>query len=115
MQTPTANKWMELRDSYGRARERITAPKGIGTPQEDQQSRLTWTQGTESPTKVSTGWTFYIYVYPCIYVAEVQLGLHASLEQREQSLSLNLLPGCASSSRNGAAFSGLGGIGSTWP
>jgi hypothetical protein len=34
---------MELGDSYGRVRGKITAPKGIGTPQEDQQSQLTWT------------------------------------------------------------------------
>jgi hypothetical protein len=30
MQRPTAKQWMELRDSYGRIRRRIVAPKGIG-------------------------------------------------------------------------------------
>jgi hypothetical protein len=41
MQTPTAKHWMELGDSYRRIGGRITAPKRIGTPQEDQQSQLT--------------------------------------------------------------------------
>jgi hypothetical protein len=43
MQTPTAKQWMELGDSYGRKGGRIAALKGIGTPQEDQQSQLTRT------------------------------------------------------------------------
>jgi hypothetical protein len=32
---------MELSDSYGRVGEVLKALKGIGTPQEDQQSQLT--------------------------------------------------------------------------
>jgi hypothetical protein len=36
---------MELEDSYGRIGGRIATPKGIGTPQEDQQNQLTWTLG----------------------------------------------------------------------
>jgi hypothetical protein len=36
---------MELGDSYGRIGRRIATLKGIGTPQEDQQSQLTWTLG----------------------------------------------------------------------
>jgi hypothetical protein len=32
-------------NSHGRTRRRIVAPKGIETPQEDQQSQLTWTIG----------------------------------------------------------------------
>jgi hypothetical protein len=43
MQTPTAKQWMGLGDSYRRRGGRIAALKGIGTPQEDQQSQLTWT------------------------------------------------------------------------
>jgi hypothetical protein len=49
---------MKLGDSYERTGGSITAPKGIGTPQEDQQSELTWILGallSESPTY--TGWT----------------------------------------------------------
>ena len=33
---------MELGDSYRRIRGRIGGLKGMGTPQEDQQSQLTW-------------------------------------------------------------------------
>jgi hypothetical protein len=45
MQTPTDKQWMELGDCYGRIGGRIVAPKGIGTPQEDQQNQITWTLG----------------------------------------------------------------------
>jgi hypothetical protein len=38
MQTPTAKQWMELGDSSGRIGGRIVDLKGMGTPQEDQQS-----------------------------------------------------------------------------
>ena len=36
---------MELGDTYGKTEGKIAGPKGIGTPQEDQQSQLTWTSG----------------------------------------------------------------------
>ena len=42
---PIAKQWMELGDSYGRVGRRIAAPKGMETPQEDQQSQLTWILG----------------------------------------------------------------------
>jgi hypothetical protein len=45
MKTPTAKQWMELGETYGKIGGRIAAPKGIGSPQEDQQSQLTWTLG----------------------------------------------------------------------
>ena len=45
MQTSTTKQWMELGDSYRRIGGRIAAPKGIRTPQEDQQNQLTWTLG----------------------------------------------------------------------
>ena len=54
----SGKQWMKLGDSYERTGGSITAPKGIGTPQEDQQSELTWILGallSESPTY--TGWT----------------------------------------------------------
>jgi hypothetical protein len=57
----TAKQWMELGDSYGRLGGRIVGPKGIGTPQEDQQSQLTCTLGAQRvwTTKQRTymGWT----------------------------------------------------------
>jgi hypothetical protein len=37
----TVKHWMELGDSYGRIGGKIVAPRGIETPQEDQQSQLT--------------------------------------------------------------------------
>jgi hypothetical protein len=57
-----AKQWMELGDAYGRTREGIVTSKGIGTPQEDQQSQVTWPLGvleTDPPTKqrTHTGWT----------------------------------------------------------
>jgi hypothetical protein len=45
MQTTTAKHWMEFGNTYGRTGGRIKVPMGIGTPQEDQQSQLTWTLG----------------------------------------------------------------------
>jgi hypothetical protein len=51
--------------------EGLQAPKGIGTPQEDQQSQLTWILGAlrdwATNQRAHTGWT---------YVADVQLSLH---------------------------------------
>jgi hypothetical protein len=45
MQTPTVKQWMELGNTYGKIGGRIATWKGIGTPQEDKQSQLTWTLG----------------------------------------------------------------------
>jgi hypothetical protein len=36
---------MELGNSYGRVGGRVASPKEIETPQEDQQSQLTWILG----------------------------------------------------------------------
>jgi hypothetical protein len=58
-------------------------PKGIETPQEDQQIQLTWTLGAcrmnHQPETHS-------------YVAEVKLDLHVGPEQLEQGLSQKLFP-----------------------
>jgi len=69
---------MELGDFYGKNMgEGLQAWKGIGTPQEDQQSQLTWALGriseTEPPTKEHT-WAGCRLPYT--YVADVQLDLH---------------------------------------
>jgi hypothetical protein len=45
MQITTTKHWVELRDYYQRAGEGFKAMKGIGTPQENQQSQLTYTLG----------------------------------------------------------------------
>jgi hypothetical protein len=62
IQIPTAKQWMELRDTKRRTRGRIADPKGIGTPQEDQQNQLTWTPGTlrdwTANQRAYTGWTY---------------------------------------------------------
>jgi hypothetical protein len=52
MQIPTANLWKEVRNTYGRAGEGLKAPKGIRTPQKDQQSQLIWT--TRSSQSLNT-------------------------------------------------------------
>jgi hypothetical protein len=36
---------MELRKPFGKVRARLGDLKGIGTPQEGQQNKLTWTDG----------------------------------------------------------------------
>jgi hypothetical protein len=46
MYRSTTKYWKELEKSSRRVGERIVGPKGIGTPQEDQNSQLTWTLGT---------------------------------------------------------------------
>jgi hypothetical protein len=87
----------------------LWALKGIGAPQEDQQSQLTWTLGalkSEPPTKEHTR------AGPgplCKYVADVQLGLHVGPEQLEQGLSQKLLPVCGICSSSWAPLSGLSG------
>ena len=58
IQTPTAKQWVELGNYCGRTEGRIAAPKGIGTPQEDQQNQLTLKpfglSENEPPTKEHT-------------------------------------------------------------
>jgi hypothetical protein len=70
---------MELGDSYGRIREGLWAPNRIGTPQNNQQSQLTWTLGVlrdrTTDQRTYTGW-----IIACTYVADVQLGLHVGPE-----------------------------------
>jgi hypothetical protein len=64
---------MEFRKSYRNIRERWRGPKRTGTPQEDQQSHLTWTLGAsqrlnhQPKGKVDLG--------PCTYIAVEQLAL----------------------------------------
>jgi hypothetical protein len=45
MQTPIAKQWIELGDSCGTKGGKIVGPKGIETPEKDQQSQLTLTLG----------------------------------------------------------------------
>ena len=61
---------MELGNSYGRTGGRIAALKGIGTPQEDQQTQLTWTLAS---------------------CTDMHLGLLVGPEQLEQGLPQKLL------------------------
>ena len=69
MHTPTAKRWLELRDSYGRIRGRIASPKRIGTPQEDQNQLICCYcifnhifQLTLSPS-LSLSLSFFIFEY----------------------------------------------------
>ena len=65
----------------------LQASKGIGTPQKDQQSQLTWTLVAEPPTKEHT---LAGPRPPCTCVADMQLGLNVGPKQLEQKL----LPVC---------------------
>jgi hypothetical protein len=88
----------------------LWVPKEIGTPQEDQ---LTWTLGgsqslNHQPKNIHrleilhTHTHVYIsdvcvciYIYiRCIYISDVQLGLHVGPEQLEWGLSQKLLLVC---------------------
>jgi hypothetical protein len=93
--------------------ERLQAPKGVGTPQEDQQSQLTWILGNSqrlnTPTREHTQAGPRS---PHTYVTDVQPGLYVGPEQLELELSQTLLPvrGICSS---WATLSGLRGRGCT--
>lgn len=94
-ETPIANQWMELGDSYGRIGGRSAAPKGLGTPQEDQPSRLTSTLGALSVwttnQRSNMSWT----QAPCTHVADAELGLHVGPRtSEERGLKKNLLAAC---------------------
>jgi hypothetical protein len=77
---------LQLLDSDGKIEERIATSNGIGTPQDEQQSQLTWILGAlrdrntkqrpymAGPRNLST------------FVADVQLGLPVGSEQLEQGL-----------------------------
>jgi hypothetical protein len=101
---------MELGNSYGGTGGRTAGPKGIGTPQEDQQSQLTWTlrAETEPPTKEQTQAGSRP---PHTYVADVQLSLHLGPKKLEWGLSQKLLPVHGMCSSSWAAMSGLSGRG----
>jgi hypothetical protein len=68
IQTPTAKQWMELGDSYGWTGGRTAGLKGVGTPQEEQQSQLTWILGAlrvwTTTQRTYTGWT-QAFPYMC--------------------------------------------------
>ena len=89
--------------------ESLRGLKRTGTPQEEQQSQLTWTLGgsqrlNHQPKSIQE-WTA---LQPDTYVADVQLGLHLS-PKLEQGLSQKLLPVCGICSSSWAALSGLSG------
>jgi hypothetical protein len=73
----------------------LRALKGLGTPQEDQQTQPTWTLGglseTEPPTKEHTQARPRP---PCTYATDVQLGLHVGSKQLEWELPQKLLLVC---------------------
>jgi hypothetical protein len=58
-------------------REGMRALKAIGTPQEDQQSPLTWTLGGSQRLNHQPKSKHGLHLGPCTHVADVQLGLHA--------------------------------------
>jgi hypothetical protein len=79
----------------------------IGTSQEDQKSQLAWTlwfSESEPPTKEHTQARLRS---PHTCIADVQLGLHVSLELLERGLYQKLLPVYGICFSSWAALSGL--------
>jgi hypothetical protein len=74
-QTPTNSGWSlgTLKEEY---EEGLWVPKAIGTPQEDQQSQLTWTLGDLRDWSLTKKHTQARPGPPCTNVADVQLDLH---------------------------------------
>jgi hypothetical protein len=70
----------------------LQAPKGKGTPQENQKNQITWTIGAlrdcTTNQRAYIGWTYASRTY----VAEEQLGLLVGLEQVQHGLFHKLLP-----------------------
>ena len=95
-------------------REGLRDLKRTGTPQEDQQSQLTWTlRGSQrlnhqpkSMHGLDQGPLAHIYQTCSLVFKQVP-------QQLEMGLSLNLLPACGSHFPNWAALSGLSGRGCT--
>ena len=72
--------------------KRIEGPEGVGTPQEDRQSQLTWTvEGFQRLSQQPKG-IHGLDLGLCSYVADVQLGLQVGPPQLEWGLTLKLLP-----------------------
>jgi hypothetical protein len=63
--------------------EILRAPKEIGTPQEDQQSQLTWIIGCSKRLSHQVQSIHGLDPVTPLYVADVQLGLHMGHEQLE--------------------------------
>jgi hypothetical protein len=87
IQIPTVKQCMELGESYGRIGESISGPKWIGTPQEDQQSQLTWSLWALRAwtTNQRNTWAGPMPLFS--YVKDVQLGFHVVFEKLEWELS----------------------------
>jgi hypothetical protein len=89
--------------------EGLMAPKGIGIPQEDQQSQLSWSFGdfwrSNHQSKNIHIWAG-LRLLPHIYQMFSLLFMWIP-EQLELGLTLTLLPVCGSDSPNLTAFSGL--------
>jgi hypothetical protein len=110
MQRPTAKHWMQLRDFYGRFRERIDSPEGDrnSTRRPTESTNLDpwgfWE--TEPPAKEHTQ-SRSSSSPPPTHVADVQLNLHVSPLTTGAGLSIKLLPVCGICSFNQAALLGL--------
>ena len=114
MQTPqpTVDRAWRL---YGRAEEGLQAPEGTGTPQEDQQSQLTWTLGgsqrlNHQPKSIHG----LDLVLPCICSkcpawSSCDSPNNWSGGGSGAGCSLTLFPNCRSCSCNWAALSGFYG------
>jgi hypothetical protein len=96
-------------------REELRAMKGIGTPQEDQQSPLTWTLGGSQRLNHQPKNIFGLDLAPNTNIcSNVQLHLCVGPKHlKGAGLSLKLLPVHGICSLNSAILFGLGGRRST--
>ena len=108
---------MQLRDFYGRFRERIDSPEGdrnsTGRPTESTNLDPWGLSETEPPTKEHTQAGPSPPPNPSTYVVDVQLSLYTAPELLKQGLSQKLPSVCGILSLNWAALSGLSGRGCT--
>lgn len=107
MQTPTAKQCVELGDSW-KNRRKDCGLNEIVIPQEDQQTQLSWTLGALrvwSPNQ--RVYLNYISRHPCMYITDVQVGLHVGPKQMEWRQSKKLLPVCGICYSSCSALYGL--------
>ena len=67
-------------------RRKDCSPYRDRKPQADQQSELTWTLGALESEPLTKGQTRAGPRPPCIYVADVQFGLHVGSKQLEEGV-----------------------------
>jgi hypothetical protein len=93
----------------------LKALKGMGTPQEDQQSQLTWSSGSSQSLSHQTKNIYELEQAPGTYVEDVQLSLHVDPSTTWTEGLPKAISWLWYSSPNRAALSGLDEIGCALP